>query len=220
MLRLRCSHPLGTGEARACLGEDDAGRRWGWFESDASRTEPTAIPSALNDADALCALVHLPGWRLSRLARLELGGRVVVAGDGWLARTTLTVCSLRGCAWRASAHDRDEPLPADYLIPRALSLLEALRRGVLPANPDAVILTSALPERLLQATQVCRARGTIVVSGTGWSAVDLGFYPEIHKRGLRVVLVDTWGAKIRGESDESSMLGLSQALVTAGVGLP
>jgi hypothetical protein len=142
----------------------------------------------------------------------------LVAGAGWLARSVLALCAIRGCAWRAVAPASDETLGAEHLIPSALPFPEALRRGVLPARPDAVILTEASPDRYAQSTEVCRTGGTLVVCGHGWPAFDFGFYPDVHKRGLQVLHADSWGGSDEQASDGELSI-LARATGAAGVEL-
>jgi hypothetical protein len=47
--------------------------------------------------------------------------------------------------------------------------------------------------------------------------LDIGLYPDVHKRGLRVVFADAWGVSAAAAAPEPSLPDLINTLLTAGI---
>jgi hypothetical protein len=210
-LRVRLTRPLEpSANIAACIGEDADGRRWAWFalgaESDLAPGSELEVPpdrrlgcpAHIADEQALAVLRDWPVWRLTRLAQLELGSGLLVAGDDWLARRVLGVCRLWGCLWRALFGASELRHAADHWIDPHTRAAESLLRS-LPARPDAAIVLSGDHARLSLALAVCRDRATVVVALPEAMRVDLDLYPDAHRRGLRLVACQPFGGASAGQ---------------------
>jgi hypothetical protein len=197
MTRLRATATRAVGspaEIVVCIG-DAAGARRGWFapaagpirvgeESEVPESALFPCPSGAGDDEMLGLLSHWPAWRVTRLARLELGSRLLVVGGGWLSARVLEFARLWGCVWRAASGPADLRDRAEFWTEQANA--EALRR-ILPAKPDAAILLGDSPDVIAPALAACQDRGTIVLAVQGGLTIDLNLYPDAHRRSLRVV---------------------------------
>lgn len=196
-LRVRAAAVLEPASAGvACVGEDAAGQRWAWLAAGALPPAPGSsldaplgalpCPAALADDQVLAALQDWPAWRVTRLAGLELGSGLLVAGDDALAGRVLRVARVWGCLWRALQGAPVLRDAADHWIdPQARSAAAVLRE--LPGRPDAAVVLCADVERLVVALSACRDRATVVLAAPGNEHVDLDLYPDAHRRGLRIV---------------------------------
>jgi hypothetical protein len=179
-----------------CLAEDADGRRWAWLAPgpppapgtplDAPLAFAQPCPASLSDDQAIEALCDWPAWRLTRLAGLEIGSGLLVAGDDALARRVLRVAHVRGCLWRAVHGAPALREAADRWIDPGARTAEAVLKA-LPARPDAAVVVCADVGRLVAALGASRDRGTVVFAFPGSERVDLDLYPDAHRRGLRIV---------------------------------
>ncbi len=209
-----------------CLGESADGRRWGWLELRGGAEPSTerslavdrlaALPPTMPIEIARRTMAFWRAWRLAGRAGVELGSRVLVLGSGQLAFDVLRICGLCGCQWRAVS-PADPRAEAELAIPERESLAGATDRGLLPAAPDVVVITDSADRLIGAATRLCRTNGTIVVAGLDVPPFDFGFYPDVHRRGLRLLFAgpDVGRAGSGGEPFEFERL--SGALIRAGV---
>lgn len=197
MIRLRVTATrLAAPSARiaACIGDDAAGNRRAWFAPAGSATQPGAETEVPEDrlfscrpgasAEEMLGVVrHWPAWRVTQLAQLELGSRLLVVGDDWLAPQVLAWGQVWGCLWRAACGPPDLQRFADYWIEHADA--EKLHRA-LPQKPDAVVLLTGRADQIAPALAACRDKGTVVVAAPPAGKADLNLYPDVHRRSLRV----------------------------------
>jgi hypothetical protein len=158
-------------------------------------------------------LCHWPAWRITQLARLELGSRLLVVGGGWLARRVLEFAGLWGCLWRAACGPAELRPSSEFWIERADA--QALRR-MLPANPDAVVLLTHEQDQIEQALAACRDKGSAVMAIPDRSMIDLNLYPDVHRRSLRVVGCAPMDRRALSEDDVNHAFERIAALAAAG----
>jgi D-arabinose 1-dehydrogenase-like Zn-dependent alcohol dehydrogenase len=169
-LRVRASRLVAAGApVTACVGQRTDGRRWAWYqkgsasgfgqEREVTELEAVPLPDGLSDEEAIQALRVWPAWRVVAVARLELGSRVLLRGSGWLLRPIVEVCSVIGC----------------------------LSNAVSSKPPDSVIVLNPDGEALATALASCRDRGVVVAVHVDRSPADLNVYPDLHRRGIRLV---------------------------------
>lgn len=177
-------HVIDPGSAlQSFAGLDPTGRRVAWLgRPRVTPTEALPVPRGLSDADLHLALSHVPAWRLTRLAALEPGGVVLVAGDGWLAQDVLRMSRLRGCLWRGQWGGQ-RSADADWWASDGQPLAS-------PRPPDAAILLRITRRTLDTVVEAVQDRGIVVVAAVADEAVDHGFYPHVHRRGLRLEFTD------------------------------
>jgi threonine dehydrogenase-like Zn-dependent dehydrogenase len=154
---------------------------------DAVLAPHSARPEAILDA-----VRYWPAWRAVAAACLEIGSRLLVIGDDGVARDVLVLSRLKGCLWHACLTGAGTTLPAEYIVDTESGL------DVLPGRPDAVIVTAAAGDPVAVATRACADRGTVVVAGVAPAQIDLSLYPDVHRRGLRLVAV---GPSSGGDAD-------------------
>ena len=207
------------------IGEDADGSRWGWIAPHDPKGDVAVppsrlirIPPALSIEQAQTALANWPAWTLAILGAVGLGTRVLVSGGDWLARRVLEIAPLRGCAWTASHAATNERLTSDYRLPLDVSLSLALSRRQLPDRPDVMILTRGRSAEIAEALTVCRSGGRVVIAGDDWHPVDLSFYPDVHRRGLRLVFADVVDAARSLPDVHHAFAGLARrlAMIPAG----
>lgn len=209
-LRVRLARLLEpSADVAACIGEDADGKRWAWFAPGESSLAPgselevlpdrrLACPADVADEQAFAVLREWPAWRLTRLAGLELGSGLLVAGDDWLARRVLGMGRVWGCLWRAVHGASELRNAADHWIDPHTQDAEGLLRS-LPARPDAAIVLSGEVDRLVVALAACRDRARVVLALPDAVRVDLDFYPDAHRRGLRLVACRPFGGEGTGK---------------------
>lgn len=139
------------------------------LEDDRSPEDLLSFPAGWDASRALEILGWLPAWRLLQAARPELGSRLRLMGEGWLLGRLQTLLRRLGCF---EARDRDEA--------------------------EAVIVWGGLTRQWDRALRACRDRGTVVWSQPDAHALDVNFYPNVHRRGLRVFAVPL-ATRPRGE---------------------
>jgi hypothetical protein len=98
----------------SCIGTDDRGGAWTWIAganevaAERARLDLPAqrllrVPAGMPRDVLLEVLSDWPAWQVSSLAAVEIGSRVLVWGESWLAERVLRLLRLRGCLWRAVA---------------------------------------------------------------------------------------------------------------------
>jgi hypothetical protein len=161
----------------------------------------------------LVLLRHWPAWRITLAAQLELGSRLLVVGEDWLAGPVLEFARLWGCLWRAACGPAALRGSADFWIAGAEA--ERLRR-ILPGKPDAVVILGAQRGQIAHALASCQDKGIAVMAVADGPTADLDLYPDAHRRSLRVVGCAPLAR--RAVSDEDVKRGFERiaALVAAG----
>lgn len=173
-LRVVDAEPAGIApETCLFVGENSAGRRVvghaGRSDAGADLTRAHVLfdlPETLPPTAARRALEY---WRASRIveaAGVGVGASVLVLGEGAVSQQVVEVCRWVG-ALRVDVGDTARP-------------------GGASARADSVICLGAPPESLQATFQACRDRGTVVFAAPSAPPADIGFYPDVHKRGLRI----------------------------------
>jgi hypothetical protein len=155
-------------------------------------------------------LYYWPAWRVTQLAQLELGSRLLVVGDGWLARRVLEFSRLWGCVWRAACGPAELRDSAEFWSERADA---HTLQGILPGRPDAVVLLSHQRGQIAPALAVCQDKGRVVLAVSDPMMVDLDLYPDVHRRSLRVVGCAPLERRDASDADVSHGLGRIAALL-------
>ena len=117
------------------------------------------------EKEALHLVAAWPSWRVTEAASIEVGSRILVIGTGSLGAKVAELSRWRG----------------------ALTGLSEVPRGEPRAPWDVVVFADGPVGLLADATRACRTRGTVVLAGTYGAALDLNLYPDVHRRGLRIV---------------------------------
>jgi hypothetical protein len=189
-VRVEAALALTAGGPVAWLGEAADGLRCCGLTSDVREGEATLSaaetltpPAGAGSKEILEILAQWPAYRLVELAGVELGSGVLVLGEGWLADDILRHCGVRGCLWRAAPEPRraglvEHTLPSDGNLARAR----------LPRPPDAVFVLGNTTSGTALALSVVRDRGVVVLANDAEAPIDLDLYPDVHRRGLRVVM--------------------------------
>ena len=139
------------------------------------------LPPTLDEQQAQKLLKYLAAWKLTEVANLEIGSRVLVIGSGWPARSVLRLCALRGCLQRTICGPEELADEAEWQM-------DSLKP--LPQSPDAIFILENAAQHLPQVLPLCAAKGTVVMCDKNAAPVDLDFYADAHKRGLRVMAVN------------------------------
>lgn len=180
-----------------CVGEDVYHSWWAWLAPETLQTQKddrVEVPSELLlpcPAD-LCAdrilalLAYWPAWRVTEWARLEVGSGVLIVGSSGLVRKAADFCRCRGALWRGVWGTSEVRDAGEFWFPlsREQQLKEMFRR--LPRQPDSVLLLGGGVHELTVTLTLCRDLGTVVVAVPLGAAVDLNFYPDVHRRGLTI----------------------------------
>jgi D-arabinose 1-dehydrogenase-like Zn-dependent alcohol dehydrogenase len=120
--------------------------------------------------------------RLAQAARLEIGARVLVLGassEGDSARALLRECRRWGTLRRVV---QSEDATFENEAETVYSTSQA------PGAPfDVVFVVGNAAQNLPAALPLCRNGGTVVWCGAANETTNMDFYPDAHKRGLRVV---------------------------------
>lgn len=190
-----------------CVGRAPGGARWAWpTRASASAGASTVVgpdavvvPEPMGSESAVQAAPYWPAWRAVVAASLEIGSRLLVLGDEGITLDILSFARLRGCLWRACLPGTRAKDSAEHLVSTAAGL------ELLPARPDAVIISAAGSEWLSIATRACADRGTVVAGCVPAVAIDLQLYPDIHRRGLNLVIPGSAGAA-GGEAESFARL--------------
>lgn len=130
------------------------------IEDDRLPEDLLTFPAGWGASRVLEILGWLPAWRLVQAARPEFGSRVRLMGEGWLFGRLQAVVKGLGC-------------------------FEAREREA----AEAVIVWGGLTKQWARALRACRDKGTVVWSDADTHALDVNLYPDVHRRGLRVVAV-------------------------------
>ncbi len=200
----------------ACAGRAEDGCEWVWLTKEASPDPASTMdveesqlferPADTPTEAALEALLLWPAWRATKAARLELGGGLLILGEGWLSRSVLRISLRWGVLWRAAVKGACGPASCEHKLPeRTLDSAPALARS-LPSAPDAVIVTGDGSRLLPLALEVCRTRGVVVVApdATSGPSLDVNFYRDAHRRGLTLVALDPFGGASRDQAHLST----------------
>ena len=114
------------------------------------------------DAGSVAQLLHI-----LRAVRIELGERVVVAGDSETAHLAAQLAYVAGA------------LTVRRLAPEALASEPA-------ASADVLLFAAEWP-RLAEALRLVRDRGRVLPLTRDGAPVDFNLYPDIHRRSLQVI---------------------------------
>jgi hypothetical protein len=175
-------NPAGEADSGATLvgagwqGQDGA-TSWGWPDGEGQmRLWPGT------DRPQVCSLLP-PALSLAlafRRSGTDLGARVLVIGDGFLARIARAAASAVGLNIREPAV-RDE---------------QTVDEGV---RPDVVIEATGEPRNLDRAVERCAAWGRVYSLGGALVTGPLDYYPHVHCRALTVTHVPDRPILLAGE---------------------
>jgi len=136
----------------------------GWLavrgESQPPPSGALPIPEAWSDDLAFAALTHLPAWRVVEAARLELGSRVRIGGQGFLRGLLEDLVRRHGA------------LPTDARL-----------------GADAVLLVGPAAGQVDEALRSCRDGGSVVLMIEAREPLSLDLYPDVHRRALRLTVL-------------------------------
>jgi len=136
------------------------------------------------DARSVAQLLHA-----LRAVRIELGERVVVAGESETARRAAQLARVAGA------------LTVRQVAPEALA-------SEPPASADVLLFALDWP-RLADALRLVRDRGRVLLITAGGSALDFNLYPDLHRRSLVL-------AGAPGGEPESPLVDFAQHLIETG----
>ena len=149
------------------VGRDPQGAQVGFLsrvppaaEFDAEPDSLLSLPDAWPVKDMLPTLAAWPAWRLAAAAGVELGSHVVVKGVGALAQSVRIMLTERGGVFEGSG------------------------------APDTMVVLENAGIAFGACLLACRTRGTVLLADPAAARFDLNFYPDAHRRGLRIIGVD------------------------------
>lgn len=182
--------PGGVRAAFSGLAWRDSGGRtlWGWPDEE-GRIE---VRPAEGRPGECCLLPAAMSLALAlRRAGCELGARTAVLGSGVIAGIARAVAAALG--GRVSA--REDVAPGG--------------EGGSPRTAVAIDTTGD-PGRLGEAVQRCADWGTVLSLGGALTSASFDYYPDVHRRALKVVHVPDRPVLLPGEQD---LVGRGSALL-------
>jgi hypothetical protein len=141
-------------------------------------------PSGVDPALLPRILESWPAWDLVRQLDLELGAGVLIIGDEVHSEHASFFCACHGCLWCVCWGD--VRAHGNAVVVRKDSSLDEVRER-LPSAPDAILVLLDGIRGLGAALELCRDRGTVAFAASEDSVADVNLYPDVHRRGLRVV---------------------------------
>jgi NADPH:quinone reductase-like Zn-dependent oxidoreductase len=180
-----------------CVGVDAYQISWAWLapETRLVRTDDRVevpgerllrCPADVPVDRVLALLAYWPAWRVTEWARLEIGSGVLIVGSGGLARQAADLCRCRGVLWRGAWGTSEARDHGEFWFPLSRAQQPSEMCRALPRQPDSVLVLGGGAHELTVALAICRDLGTVVVAVSPGAALDLNFYPDVHRRGLTI----------------------------------
>ena len=160
----------------------------------ASEDELMMIPDGLSFDEATFFALGSIALQGIRKAYIELGESVVVLGQGLVGQLSLQMAKLSGGMPVVGVDLYDYRLNlsskngADHVLnPLEVDLVEEIEKLTEGKGADVVIEATGNADLINEAFKLVGEYGRLIILGSPRGTSEVNFYPEIHKKGIRII---------------------------------
>jgi len=196
-LLVRGSEAVADSKHLGYVGQDAHRTCWAWLTPESCQARPgdrvevpeerlLQCPADVPVNRVLTLLGYWPAWRVTQWARLEIGSGVLIVWSGTFAKQVADLCRCRGALWCGVWGASPVGANGEFWLPVSGERQPGEILRALPRQPDSVLVLGGGVHELMVAIAICRDLGTVVVAVPPGPALDLNFYPDVHRRGLTI----------------------------------
>jgi 2-desacetyl-2-hydroxyethyl bacteriochlorophyllide A dehydrogenase len=159
-----------------------------------SEDELMIVPEGLSLDEATFFALGSIALQGIRKAYIELGESVVVLGQGLVGQLALQLAKLSGgmpvvgvdlYGHRLNLSSKNG---ADHVLnPLEVDLVEEIEKLTEGKGADVIIEATGNPEVIHNAFKLAGEYGRLIILGSPRGTSEVNFYPEIHKKGIRII---------------------------------
>jgi L-iditol 2-dehydrogenase len=187
---------VGSAATSFRVGDRVAGsaRLTDWAVVSTAQGGPTHLPANVSYEQGCLALQSVVGLQGVRIARVRLGERVAVFGQGLIGQFARQYASLDGAATVIAVDPLDPRLAlarrhgaTHALNPQRDDVPAAIAAATSGAGVDVAIEATGDPSVINDALKAAGVLGRVILLGSPRGRVEIDPYSDIHRRGVAVI---------------------------------